>query len=124
MKFNAKHIGSTFDSFLQDEGIAADVEMAAAKHIATLEVERLMRKGGVTKAELARRMRTSRAQVARLLDPGTPSVNLATLFKAAAALGKTVRLSLVEPVASSVKPLRQHSRTPRKPDTLRRKIAA
>ena len=124
MKVNAKHVGSTFDSFLQDEGITADVEMAAAKRIATLEVGRLMQKGGITKAELARRMRTSRAQVARLLDPGTSSVNLATLFKVAAALGKTARLSLVEPVASSVKPLRQHTRTPRKPDTLRRKIAA
>ena len=124
MKVNPKHIGSTFASFLRDEGIAADVEMAAAKRIATLQVERLMEKSGVTKAELARRMRTSRAQVARLLDPGTPSVNLTTLFKAAAALGKTVRLSLVEPAASSVKPPRQLSRAARKPDTPRRKVAA
>jgi len=124
MKVNAKHIGSTFDSFLQNEGIAADVEMAAAKRIATLQVERLMEKSGVTKAELARRMRTSRAQVARLLDPGTPSVNLATLFKAAAALGKTVRLSLVEPIASSVKPVRQLPRAARKRDVPRRRVAA
>ena len=124
MKINTKHIGSTFDSFLRDEGIAADVEMAAAKRIATLQVERLMEKSGVTKAELARRMRTSRAQVARLLDPATPSVNLATLFKAAAALGKTVRLSLVEPIASAVKPARQLPRTAKKPDALRRRVAA
>lgn len=124
MKVNSKHIGSTFDSFLQDEGIMADVEMAAAKRITTLQVERLMEKSGVTKTELARRMRTSRAQVARLLDPGTPSVNLATLFKAAAALGKTVRLSLVEPMASSARPVRQPPRVARKPDTLRRRVAA
>lgn len=124
MKVNSKHIGSTFDSFLQDEGIMADVEMAAAKRITTLQVERLMEKSGVTKTELARRMRTSRAQVARLLDPGTPSVNLATLFKAAAALGKTVRLSLVEPTASSARPVRQPPRVARKPDTLRRRVAA
>jgi hypothetical protein len=124
MKVNAKHIGTTFDSFLQDDGIAADVEMAAAKRITTLQVERLMEKSGVTKSELARRMRTSRAQVARLLDPGTPSVNLATLFKAAAALGKTVRLSLVEPMASSANPVRQPPRAARKPDALRRRVAA
>ena len=124
MKVNAKHIGSTFDSFLQDDGIAANVEVAAAKRITTWRVERLMEKSGVTKTELARRMRTSRAQVARLLDPGTPSVNLATLFKAADALGKTVRLSLVDSAASSAKPLRQFPRTAKKPDALRRKVAA
>ena len=59
MKVNAKHIGSTFDSFLQDDGIAANVEVAAAKRITTWRVERLMEKSGVTKTELARRMRAS-----------------------------------------------------------------
>lgn len=55
-----------------------------------------MRKRRLSKAEMARRMRTSRAALDRLLDPDNASVTLATMSRAAAALGKRLRIGLVE----------------------------
>jgi hypothetical protein len=49
----------------------------------------------LTKVEMARRMRTSRVQLDRLLDPDNDSVTLATLRRAAAVVGREVRLELV-----------------------------
>ena len=49
----------------------------------------------ITKAELARRMKTSRAQLDRLLDPQNESVTLATLTRAAHAVGRNLRVELV-----------------------------
>ena len=51
-------------------------------------------KGGMTQAELARRMRTSRAVVHRLLDADDPSITLSTISRAASALGKSVHVQL------------------------------
>ena len=44
---------------------------------------------------MARRMQTSRSALNRLLDPKNESITLATLRKAAAAVGREVRLELV-----------------------------
>jgi DNA-binding Xre family transcriptional regulator len=48
-----------------------------------------------SKAEMARRMKTSRAALDRLLDPEYDSVTLSTLRKAAVAVGREIRLELV-----------------------------
>ena len=58
-------------------------------------VQAAMAEGGLSKAEMARRMQTSRSQLDRLLDPENESVTLSTLQKAAAAIGREVRLELV-----------------------------
>ena len=47
------------------------------------------------KPEMARRMQTSRSALDRLLDSENQSVTLATLQKAAVAIGREVRLELV-----------------------------
>ncbi|MBA2481842.1 MAG: XRE family transcriptional regulator [Planctomycetes bacterium] len=54
-----------------------------------------MNSGVLTKAELARRMRTSRSLVDRLLDP-QQATSLSTLASAASAIGKHLRIAVVD----------------------------
>ena len=90
-----EHIGSDFDEFLRDEGLLDDAESVAAKRVIAFQIAREMERANISQAELARRMHTSRSSVERLLDPANPSVTLATLERAASAVGKrlTVQLS-------------------------------
>jgi len=87
--------GSAFDDWLKQEGIYEEVTAAAIKRVLARQIERAMAERQLTKAEVARRMHTSRAAVDRLLDPQNGSVTLNTLYKAAAAVGRRVRLELV-----------------------------
>lgn len=90
-----KNIGSSFDSWLSEEGIREEVTAGAIKRVLARQVQAAMDEGGLSKAEMARRMKTSRSQLDRLLDPENQSVTLATLQKAAAAIGREVRLELI-----------------------------
>ena len=90
-----KNIGSTFDSWLREEGLYEEVSATAIKRVVVRQVEAAMRQRGLTKSEMARRMHTSRAAIDRLLDPGNDAVTLGTLRKAAAAVGRELRLELV-----------------------------
>ena len=92
---NKKNIGSSFDSWLREEGIQGEVTAGAIKRVLARQVQAAMAEGGLSKAEMARRMQTSRSQLDRLLDPENESVTLSTLQKAAAAIGREVRLELV-----------------------------
>jgi DNA-binding Xre family transcriptional regulator len=91
MKKN-RHVGSSFDEFLREEGMLADAEAVAIKRIVALQLARMMKKQRITKAEMARRMKTSRSALDRLLDPRNASVTLQTLERAAQALGKRLRV--------------------------------
>lgn len=90
------HIGSSFDDFLAEEGLLEECETSALKEVLALQIEAAMRELGLSKLQMARRMHTSRAQLDRLLDPGNTSVTLHTIQRAAAVLGKRVRLDLVD----------------------------
>ena len=90
-----KNIGSEFDGWLRDEGIYEETTTAAIKRVLARQVEAAMKEQGVSKAEMARRMQTSRSQLDRLLDPANESITLDTLQRAAAAVGRVVRLELV-----------------------------
>lgn len=90
-----KNIRSTVDSWLRDEGFYEEVSAAAIKRVLARQVEAAMRKRLFSKAEMARRMHTSRAALDRLLDPEYEAVTLSTLRKAAAAVGRELRLELV-----------------------------
>ena len=92
MKKKNRHVGSDFDDFLRDEGLLADAEAVAIKRVLAYQLAALMKKQRITKAELARRMRTSRSALDRLLDPENPSVTLQTAHRAAQALGKRLRI--------------------------------
>src|ERR1700688_1666713 len=92
------HSGSTFDSFLEEEGIREEVEAVAVKRVLAWQLERAMQKQHKTKQAMARELHTSRSQLDRLLDPTNVSVSLDTITRAAKALGKrvTIRISDVE----------------------------
>lgn len=87
-------IGSDFEDYLAEQGRLEQVTSLAIKHVLAWELLHAMKRAKVSKAELARRMKTSRAVVHRLLDADDISVTLATISRAATALGKTVQLRL------------------------------
>jgi DNA-binding Xre family transcriptional regulator len=87
--------GSSFDDWLKEEGIYEEVSAAAIKRVLARQIERAMSEKRLSKAEVARRMHTSRTALDRLLDAQNGSVTLNTLHRAAAAVGCQVRLELV-----------------------------
>jgi len=89
-----KNIGSSLDSWLREEGVYGEVTTAAIKRVLARQVEAAMKEKNFSKAEMARRMHTSRAALDRLLDPEYAAVTLSTLRKAATAVGRELRLEL------------------------------
>ena len=88
-------IGSLFDDFLKDEGIYEETQAAAIKRVLARQIERAMKEQKISKADMARRMDTSRTQLDRLLDPDNDSLTLPTLARAAKVIGREIRLQLV-----------------------------
>lgn len=88
-------IGSSFDEFLEEEGIAEDVDNGAVKKLIACQLREALETGHISKTELAARLQTSRAALNRLLDPENDSVTLQTLKRAASVLGKKLKLELV-----------------------------
>jgi len=82
------HSGSTFDSFLEEQGLREQVEAVAIKRVLAWQFQQAMRRQQKTKQAMARQLRTSRSQLDRLLDPQNVSVSLDTIARAAQALGK------------------------------------
>jgi DNA-binding Xre family transcriptional regulator len=95
MKKRKGRVGGSFDDFLKQEGIYEDVTARAIKRVIARQLDALMQDQGLTKSSLARRMKTSRAQLDRLLDPENESVTLGTLTRAAQAVGRNLRMELV-----------------------------
>jgi DNA-binding Xre family transcriptional regulator len=89
------HIGSSFESFLQEEGLYEEVTQSAIKAVLARQIAGLMEEERITKTAMAKRMDTSRAALNRLLDPEHEGVTLATLTKAARAIGRELRFELV-----------------------------
>jgi hypothetical protein len=90
-----KNIGSTFDSWLREEGIYEEVSANAIKRVIVRQIASAMSQKGITKAAMARQMNTSRASLDRLLDPENGAVTLSTLHKAASVVGRGIRLELI-----------------------------
>lgn len=90
-----KNVGSTFDSWLREKGIYEEVSANAIKRVIARQISSAMSQKGITKAEMARRMNTSRASLDRLLDPDNDAITLSTLHKAASVVGREIRLELV-----------------------------
>ena len=85
----------TFDEFLAEQGILGGTEDHAVKELIADQVAAAMEQQGLTKVEMAARMKTSRRQFDRLFDPATRSVTLDTLQRAANAVGRSLRIELV-----------------------------
>ncbi len=88
-----KHRGSNFEDFLKEEGIFEECHQEAVKRVITFQFEQELKKQKMTKTELAKKMKTSRASVDRLLDP-KKTCTLKSLSHAAFALGKELQICL------------------------------
>lgn len=90
------HSGSTFDSFLEEEGIREQTEAVAIKRVLAWQLEQAMQKQRKTKQAMARQIHTSRSQLDRLLDPRNVSVTLDTITRAARAVGKRLIIRMAD----------------------------
>ncbi|MSP44990.1 MAG: Fis family transcriptional regulator [Xanthobacteraceae bacterium] len=95
MKFNKKHVGSSLESFLEEDGILEVAATKAVKRVVAWQLAEQMKAKRMTKKRLAELMHTSRAQVDRILDPEKGNITIESLQRAAALLGRRVRLELV-----------------------------
>lgn len=89
-----KHLGSRFDDFLAEEAMLEETTAVAIKRVIAWQIAQEMQAQDLTKTALAKKMRTSRAALNRLLDENDSSLTLTTLASAAAALGKKIDLRL------------------------------
>jgi antitoxin HicB len=89
------HLGSSFDSWLDEQGLREEVTAAAIKAVIAEQLTTEMKNKGLTKTRMAALMQTSRAQLDRLLDPDNNGATLETLMRAAKVVGRRLRLELV-----------------------------
>ena len=92
----AAHSGSSFDSFLEEEEIRDEVEAVAIKRVLAWQLEQALKQQQKSKKAMAKQLGTSRSQLDRLLDPQNVSVTIATITRAARALGKRVTIRVTD----------------------------
>jgi len=88
------HWGSTLDEFLNEEGIREAAKAEAVTRVVAWQLGQEMKRQGISKARLAQQMKTSRAQVDRILK-AKGNVTIETLQHAAELVGRQLRLELV-----------------------------
>jgi len=86
---------TTLDDFLGAEGKRDEFEAIAVKEVLAWQIEQAMKEKNISRNNLAQRMKTSRSQIGRLLDPRDGNVTLTTLQRAARMVGRSLRLELV-----------------------------
>ncbi len=89
-----KHMGSSIDDFLKDEGIFDEAQAQAVKEVVAWQLAEAMKKKKISKTRMAALLKTSRTQVDRLLDAKN-DITLSSLQRAAAIVGRRVRIELV-----------------------------
>jgi len=89
-----KHLGSSIDDFLKKEKIFEEAQAQAIKEVVAWQLSEAMKKKKITKARMALLLKTSRAQVDRILDPRR-DITLSSLQRAAALVGQRVVIELV-----------------------------
>ncbi len=89
-----KHMGSSIDDFLKEEGIFEEAQAQAVKEVVAWQLAEAMKKKKISKARMATLLKTSRTQVDRLLDPQS-DITLSTLQRAAAMVGRRVTIELL-----------------------------
>jgi antitoxin HicB len=86
---------STLDDFLKEEGTFEEFQSIVIKEVLASQIAEAMKANKISRSGLATKMKTSRSQIGRLLDPKDGNVTLATLQRAARMVGRTLRLDLV-----------------------------
>jgi predicted XRE-type DNA-binding protein len=89
-------IGSSFEDFLQEEGVLEETNAIAVKRVLAWQLEQAMEKEQISKRAMAAAMHTSRSQLDRILDPDNDRIRLDTLTAAAHVLGFSLRIELVQ----------------------------
>lgn len=89
------HEGSSLDDFLKEDGIYEECTAGALKKVLAWQLEEEMKNKKISKKIMAERMETSRSQLDRLLDPKKTGVSLETMQRAAAVVGRELRIELV-----------------------------
>ncbi|WP_120010401.1 helix-turn-helix domain-containing protein [Teichococcus vastitatis] len=84
--------GSSLDDFLTEEGILEEVVGLATKRVIAWQLEEIRKRQRLSKAQVAKRMNTSRTQVDRLFDPENPKVQLDTVARAAQVMGVRMKI--------------------------------
>ena len=92
---NPAHAGGNFDDFLHGQGIFEEINAQAVKKVISWQIAEEMKRQGLSKVTMAKRMGTSRSSLERLLDPANDALALSTLTRAASVLGKEVQVNLV-----------------------------
>ncbi len=95
MKKRNPHVGSSFESWLEEAGIKDEVTTAAIKAVVAHQLAAEMKRKRITKKRMAELMSTSRAQLDRLLDPDNGGATLESLQRAASIVGRRLRVELV-----------------------------
>lgn len=99
-----KHSGSSFEDFLQEESMLAEVQALAMKRVIAWQFQQAMREQQLSKRKMAEQLRTSRSQLDRLLDPSNAAVSLQTIARAARILGKRIRIEVENLVPREKRP--------------------
>jgi predicted XRE-type DNA-binding protein len=89
-----KHMGSSIDDFLKEEGIFEEAQTQAIKEVVAWQLAEAMKKQRISKNKMAILLNTSRTQVDRLLDPKN-DITLSSLQRAAAMVGRRVSIELL-----------------------------
>jgi plasmid maintenance system antidote protein VapI len=89
-----KHMGSSLDNFLREEGIFEEAQAQAVKEVVAWQLAEAMKEKKISKNKLATLLKTSRTQVDRILDPKN-DITLGSLQRAAAMVGRRVTIELV-----------------------------
>ncbi len=89
------HIGSSFESWLDEAGLREEVTVAAIKAVIARQLSDEMKKKKLTKKRMALLMNTSRAQLDRLLDPDSGNTTIESLQRAAKIVGRELRVELI-----------------------------
>ena len=91
-----KHIGSSFDSFLEEENLLDQASAEALKRVIAWQIKNFLDVNHIKKSAFAQRMKTSRSQLDRLLDPENTTISLKTLVSTAHAMGKHIEINIAD----------------------------
>ena len=86
--------GQLFEDFLKEQGTSEETTERAVKRVLAMQISKVMKEQNITKVEMARKLKTSRSQLDRLLDPENEGVTLGVLSRAANVLGYSLKVEL------------------------------
>lgn len=93
MKKN-KHIGSSIDDLMKEEGFFEEAEAQTIKEVVAWQLAEEMKKQKLSKKTMAEKLNTSRTQINRLLN-AEQDTTLSSLQRAAALVGRRLKIELV-----------------------------